>query len=1023
MRPLRLGVHAIGPYAGDESVDFAQLAGDGLFLIHGPTGAGKTFLLDAITFALYGQVPGDRSVATMRSQFAAADAEPRVELEFSNRGDVWLIERVPQHERAKRRGTGTTDKPGRAHLSRLVDGSWQSVASGIREVDAKVLELVGLSMRQFAQVILLPQGRFEEVLRSSSEERERLLTTLFDTQLYEEVSEHLDRRARAERESLTAIEDQLTELRARAGHRWDEISDDADDTSEPSSGGGEAAVGATRRGLSRPGDQSDVDLLVAAAGRRLHEARTVNSRAARRAQVASTAHDERQQLAERWTRAQDLHTQIAGLADDRARVERIEADLRLAAAAELLRADLAALSGARVTRDDSLVALRDAQDAAAAARRRCRVALPAPAMDLDMVDADPSAVVAARDAVVGELVVLRSMGDLADQVETLTADADGAATAARSHATEAERLQRDLEKLTQEARQAGERLEAARLAAARVPGLREAAERSRAQARAAGRVQHQQSAVAELLDRHLRLDQMLQDVRGLLNDQREEYLAGIAAELAGHLDDSQGCPVCGSRDHPSPADPSSSTVTRSQIEETELAVERARAAERDAGADLARGHNELDRLVGIAGSAQPDTEALELAADQAEEELRHNLEQCDTPPDLEAQVRQLRTSSAELSDQILRERENATAAATRSQGLHARAGELREQIAATLGEGVLLDDAIRTHERFARHLAMLSEAHNDVAVASEKLRATSVRLDAAIEGSPFEEPDRAQAALLPPAERDRLTCIVDDHRSLHTHLLAQLASPELCGLPAEPPDTESTLTRLTVATELLTATTKHQALVEAAHAAIVACADEHRRLVAASSTQQRRAELLGELADHCMGRRGDRVSLQRWVLASYLTEICELANQRLRTMTSGRYTLLVQSRATRGGVKSGLDLAVLDSFSGEQRPVHSLSGGETFQASLALALAVAESVQAHSGGVHLDALFVDEGFGSLDADALELAMDELDRLRAGGRMVGLISHVGALRERVRTGIEVDRGTSGSMLRVGDLADR
>jgi exonuclease SbcC len=156
------------------------------------------------------------------------------------------------------------------------------------------------------------------------------------------------------------------------------------------------------------------------------------------------------------------------------------------------------------------------------------------------------------------------------------------------------------------------------------------------------------------------------------------------------------------------------------------------------------------------------------------------------------------------------------------------------------------------------------------------------------------------------------------------------------------------------------------------------------------------------------------------VLASYLSEICDLANQRLGAMTSGRYSLLVQRGRAKANAKSGLDLAVHDAFTGEERPVQSLSGGETFQASLALALAVAESVQAHAGGVRLDALFIDEGFGSLDPDALELAMDELDRLRAGGRMVGLISHVGALRERIRFGIEVQPGNGGSRLRVGEL---
>jgi exonuclease SbcC len=154
------------------------------------------------------------------------------------------------------------------------------------------------------------------------------------------------------------------------------------------------------------------------------------------------------------------------------------------------------------------------------------------------------------------------------------------------------------------------------------------------------------------------------------------------------------------------------------------------------------------------------------------------------------------------------------------------------------------------------------------------------------------------------------------------------------------------------------------------------------------------------------------------VLSAYLAEICQYANQRLDMMTSGRYELRLSDGGGRGGRQAGLGLRVLDAFTGEEREVSSLSGGETFQASLALALGVADTVQAHTGGVHLDALFVDEGFGSLDPDNLQLAMDELDRLREGGRLIGIISHVGALRERIRAGIEVIGGDQGSRVRIG-----
>ncbi|MFM9103537.1 MAG: SbcC/MukB-like Walker B domain-containing protein [Cyanobium sp.] len=172
------------------------------------------------------------------------------------------------------------------------------------------------------------------------------------------------------------------------------------------------------------------------------------------------------------------------------------------------------------------------------------------------------------------------------------------------------------------------------------------------------------------------------------------------------------------------------------------------------------------------------------------------------------------------------------------------------------------------------------------------------------------------------------------------------------------------------------------------------------------------------MADRCLGRSSPHISLQRWVLSAYLEEICRYANQRLELMTSGRYRLLLSDEGGRGGRHAGLGLRVLDAYTGEEREVNSLSGGETFQASLALALGVADTVQAHAGGVQLDALFIDEGFGSLDPDSLQLAMDELDRLREGGRLIGLISHVAALRERIRSGIEVVASERGSRLRVG-----
>ena len=224
MRPLHLTVHAFGPYAATESVDFRRLNDEGLFLIHGRTGAGKTFLLDALTFALFGEVAGARRTASLRSDFADPQAEPSVRLEFEAQGTTWLIERVPRHERARRRGgDGLVEKPASASLSRGSASGWTPVASGIHDVATKVAELVGLTVAQFQQVIVLPQGSFEEVLRANSDQREALLKTLFETELYGHIAGHLDQRAIDERATLAATQRELQQLRDQAVERWVEV--------------------------------------------------------------------------------------------------------------------------------------------------------------------------------------------------------------------------------------------------------------------------------------------------------------------------------------------------------------------------------------------------------------------------------------------------------------------------------------------------------------------------------------------------------------------------------------------------------------------------------------------------------------------------------------------------------------------------------------------------------------------------------------------------------------------------------
>ncbi len=1010
MRPHQLTLHAIGPYPGRETVDLRALADDGLFLIHGPTGAGKTFLLDAITFALFGEVPGDRSVATLRSQFAVPAAEPKVELVFSAQGHEWMVERVPPHERVKSRGTGTTEKPGHAHLSRRVGDEWVPAASGIRDVKEQVQRLVGLTARQFSQVILLPQGRFEKVLRAGSDEREVLLKTLFDTELYEQVADHLDRQARVERDALQERHDRLEELRDRAHARWLEV----DDHPAP--------------GVEAPVDQDQMDALAEAVAARAHEARIVSARAARRAEVAASVHDERDRVARRWQRRAELRRARAELDARTIRVDALTQELERAEAAEALRPVLSGVLAAAAGRQDALADLVDAVERVRAALRARAGgtaasggrAVPGPGCVARRPRRRADGRRCTRDSTIEQLAGLRALEQVAHRAGQLTAQADDAALIATSHARQADVSAASLAEVTEQAQQLRVRIAAAQVAAASIDGLRQQADRARRRAEAAAALSERVQQVGRLERRHLRADRSLQDLRTTWNDQRETYLGGIAAELSGQLHDDQSCPVCGSLDHPAPADPLQLTVTRAQVDEAEAAVEQARTAERAASEQLTAARAEVERLVDAAGGADADPVTLTRVAEAAETALHRaaavvngSRGDAETLASLDQRALLLRAAQAEAEEQR-------ASHASRSAELRRHGADCHAQLQAHLGDGVRLVDAVRSVERLARRLGAALDALGALAVAQDRLDEANRRCDLAVADSPFEDSTQVESALLGPAERASLAEQARSHRDDVARVESQLASPDLVDLPDEAPDTESSLARLTIASELATATAKHQALLDAGDAAIRGWVQDHRQLAAATAEQQARAQMLTELADQCMGRRGDKISLQRWVLASYLSEICQLANVRLHTMSSGRYALHVQQGPAKGNAKSGLDLAVQDAFTGESRPVQSLSGGETFQASLALALAVAESVQAHAGGVRLEALFIDEGFGSLDADALDLAMDELDRLRAGGRVVGLISHVGALRERIHAGVEVRSGNAGSTLHVGQL---
>ena len=334
MKPHRLTFCALGPYADEVEIDFDPLVEEGLFLIHGPTGAGKTFLLDALCFALYGDVPGERGRHTVRSDHAPLDVSPWAELEFTSQGHRWRVRRSPEHEAAKVRGEGTTRRLAEATLERREGDEWRPVAGKIREVNNEIAGLLGLTAQQFQQVVLLPQGRFERVLRSNSEDREKLLRALFDTTIFGTASDWLEGEARRRREAASRHEDGLANLRRQAAERWWSVTGEQDtEGSRPTDGPADEAD----TDESWPADQAALDELVQNAKLLKENAAAAADSAQGVLTTARSNHVAIERIADHWDRRAALRERRDELAEERPAIDADRETLGLAEAAEALR--------------------------------------------------------------------------------------------------------------------------------------------------------------------------------------------------------------------------------------------------------------------------------------------------------------------------------------------------------------------------------------------------------------------------------------------------------------------------------------------------------------------------------------------------------------------------------------------------------------------------------------------------------------------------------------------------------------
>ena len=1032
MKPVTLKLCAFGPFAGETAVHFDALGHAGLFLITGDTGAGKTTLFDAIVFALYGETSGSRRRTDgLRSDFASPDVTTYVELTFSHRGALYTVWRNPGgYERRSRRGDGVVLEKPDAWL-RCPDGRQ---IDGAKAVTARTSELLGMDERQMKQICMIAQGEFLNLLLAKDEERRKVLRRVFDTDFYRRVQDALKRRTGELRDQVKRLESGVEET-LRDMDREACTVHDAPDAIE--------ALQTMRR--------TDAQLK-----RQLEKAQ-------------QDAHQEVQQLSEALAHAREDNRLLDALEQARARASELElqTDAMNQLKARLERARQAAGIEAGV-QQAWLRADAERAEQKRKAEELCAQELQAGARHAELKQAFDEANGHGDEmaALLTEAQRIELLLPRYEQAERAQAQAKKAQDAQETLKARREACRQNLEANEQLLKTLREQRDAGVQAGREVERLRALLQANRAR-------RQEMDRLSETTAEGKRAQQAWQKARTALQEGKaahdrayeraktleDAFYLAQAGLLAEHLEEGQPCPVCGSTHHPRKAVLAPGAVTQEQLDDArglrdaaQAALAACSAAESAAnermrglrdqarqsftrlfpGADapdgmdaaVRAGMRELDEQIRQGDEALCAQQRMEQRGQEADQTVRR-LEQIQTDlrselEHIDADLRDAQSllAAARAAEQSLRgELTYATRAEAQRQAtaLHAR----RDALAGAL------EGARRALEEQDRRCVELQTRREENAQALKdaqlKAEAAQFRFLAALEEQGFRDKADFDGARMDEAfrhkEEERLDRYTNERRS-RADEVATLQSQAQGKARAD----ETALQQARDAAQMAAGEIQTRLMdLTGEISRRSAWLDRLNRDYGAWMRAQEAYALANELSATASGETngpgGQRLSFEQYVQIYYFNQVIEAANARLGGMSGGRYRLLRREKTADGRTNDALALNVLDHYTGKERDASSLSGGESFLASLSLALGLSDVIQRLTGGVQVETLFIDEGFGSLDEESLEQAMAVLEGLTTGDSLVGIISHVAALKERIGRKIVVAKDPSGSAVRV------
>jgi len=1056
MRPIKLSMTAFGPYKNVEVVDFRELNDRNLFLITGPTGAGKTTIFDAISFAIYGEASGNlRSADSLRSHFSDDQLLTEVELEFELKATRYHIHRIPRQSKPKARGEGSTEQKPDATLT-IYNGEPKTIIAGVTNVNEKVAEILGINAEQFRQIMMIPQGEFQKLLTASTEDRERVLQQLFDTGIYNTIQQKLDLLAK----NLYA------EIKRHKEIRDHEISR-----------------------IEGP-DQVELQALIAADDKNIAEIIALAE-----VQLAKDQQESKRLEATLQATQQNIEKLIAArekTRDDNENLRLKETTSLKLADKELAEADIARLNklARQAERAEILIPVEENFILRKADFERKHNDLNTVTAQIQLAQIKAKETEQAyqeeasperskqREQLIAELARLRSLEDKVTRIEAISLSI----TRTEQQCQQLEAEKRKTSAVVSTANTAIDKLrlerEAAKEAELNAAGKKIALDKTRDIGQKLKKLQQLQSEASTVNSRQKaeasqanELQQQLELSTRQHTQAKLDLMMNQAAVLARELKENDPCPVCGSTHHSALAKFSGHAVSEEELASLEVDLKKLEAAYQskktslaileERSSKLAESETELltelvaglpvelstelsvtftQQLDGLSAEARKACTEAQLSLNDAAQlnmqaelsALEQSAKACETfAADLEKLTADITTAEGTLSDLSAQYLEASKTLSEHKTRLSQIFDEVPENIRSSIKLRAAIEAQENQQQKSKQKLESTRQAHEnakavlltlnankdqlgkDLITVGESLEKARQNLDAKIAESGFNSIESYNQAKLPPETTQHYKHQIEQHaKELHA-LKEQLADLTNRTKDLQP------LELSVFDTQLETLHTESAVFSNARSAAINRSTNNTNILRAvedinsAIGDKETTYKVVGNLAKVAQGNNPSRITFERYVLAAFLEDIISAANNRLNQMTSGRYKLSRTEELQRSNAKGGLELEVYDNYTGKSRHVKTLSGGEGFKASLAMALGLADVVQSYAGGVQLDTMFIDEGFGTLDQESLDSAISCLIDLQKTGRLVGIISHVTELKERLNTRLEVYSTNTGS----------